>query len=329
MSNRMGEGTVSRAPASQLPAAAAIEARGLVKRYGDVLAVDDLSLQVVAGHVHGLLGPNGAGKTTTLRLLTGLIRADRGEVGILGRPLAREPIDARRVGALIERPAFYPYHSATDNLVITGVAAGLSRDEARRLAGEALARVGLASVARRRLGGFSTGMRQRLGIAAAILARPPLLILDEPSNGLDPEGIVDVRRLLAALAGEGITILLSSHLLGEVEQSCDRLTVMDRGTVVADGPTVDLVGGGGTLELGFASAELARAAQALLAGAGREVRPEAAAPTTLLVADGADDGEAILRLLAAAAVFPTRAVPLRPSLESRFLDLIGAGRGAS
>ena len=300
----------------------AVEAHGLVKRYRDVLAVDGLAIRVEHGRVHGLLGANGAGKTTTLRLLTGLVSADRGEVLLLGEALAHRPVDATRVGALIERPAFHAYLSALDNLVVTAVASGLTRASARALAEAALETVGLTAVARRRVGGFSTGMRQRLGLAAAMLARPPLLILDEPSNGLDPEGIVFVRHLLAELAAQGVTILLSSHLMGEVEQSCDHLTVMDRGTVVADGPTAELVGRGGGLALGFSSPGVAATALGVLSAAGRVARPEADDPTTIVIADGAEDGESLLRLLGEVAIFPTQAVPRHPTLESRYLDLV-------
>src|SRR3954454_12664236 len=180
---------------------AVIETRGLVKSFAEARAVDGIDLDVPAGGVYGFLGPNGAGKTTTIRILAGLLWPTRGSARIFGETVRPGAAVLRRVGCLIERPAIYPYLSATENLLVFATARGLPADGLRRVAAEALERVGLASVAARKAGGFSTGMRQRLALATAFLGRPELVILDEPTNGLDPKRGVDVRRVVGALAG--------------------------------------------------------------------------------------------------------------------------------
>ena len=211
-----------------------ITTRGLTKRYGHVVAVDDLGLDVREGDIYGFLGANGSGKTTTVRMLLGLVLATSGEIELLGRPM---PHDRRqvlpRVGALVEGPAAYGHLSGRSNLTLLDAAGpGAPRRTRRARVDAALEQVGLAQVARRRVRAYSLGMRQRLGLAAALLRTPRLLVLDEPTNGLDPQGIHEVRELLLELHRQGTTVFLSSHLLAEVEQLCTRVGVLDRGRLV-------------------------------------------------------------------------------------------------
>ncbi len=220
-----------------------VRARGLVKRYDEVVAVDRIDLNVRAGDVYGFLGPNGAGKTTTLRMALGLIMPTAGVVELFGRDPMR--IGARAlegVAGFVEAPRFYPYLSARKNLELL---AALDGDGARERIAEVLELVELSPRAAHRVGGFSHGMRQRLGIAAALLRRPRLLILDEPATGLDPAGMRDMRSLIRRLADEGITVLLSSHQLPEVQELCDRVAIVDSGRVVYEGALSDLRRQGG------------------------------------------------------------------------------------
>ncbi|HUH08398.1 MAG TPA: ATP-binding cassette domain-containing protein [Egibacteraceae bacterium] len=212
-----------------------IEVSGLSKRYERVQALDRLDLSVDRGEVLGLLGPNGAGKTTTLRLLLGLINADEGSVTVLGgRPGAADVL--ARVGALIEEPALYPYLSGRDHL--RALARYTGADE--RLIDPALSDMGLTDAADAKTRTYSLGMRQRLAIAGALIKRPELLILDEPTNGLDPAGISTMREWIRSYAASGRTVILSSHLLGEVEHICDRVAVLFEGRKVADGTVAEL-----------------------------------------------------------------------------------------
>ena len=219
----------------------AIEVRGLTKRFGALTAVDDLSFTVSAGTVTGFLGPNGAGKTTTLRMLLGLIRPDAGTAVINGRPY-REVRD--QVGASLEASGFHPGRTARAHLRNRAMARGL--DGAGIDA--ALAMVDLAGAANRRTGVFSLGMKQRLGLAAALLGDPEVLILDEPANGLDPEGVKWLRGLLRGLAAEGRTIFVSSHLLTEVTQTVDHVVIVNRGRLIANASLADLIRDEQTLE---------------------------------------------------------------------------------
>jgi ABC-2 type transport system ATP-binding protein len=216
-----------------------IEARGLVKRYGDITAVDHVDLTVNAGDVYGYLGPNGAGKTTSLRMLLGLIRPDDGSARLFGRdPLLEGARALDGVAGFVEAPRFYPYLSGRRNLEL--VAALDGGDAAGRI-DAALDTVELAERAKDRVAGYSHGMRQRLGIAGALLRDPQLLLLDEPTTGLDPGGMRDMRALVRRLAGEGITVLLSSHLMGEVEDLCDRVAIVRSGRVVYEGSLPELI----------------------------------------------------------------------------------------
>ena len=208
----------------------AVEASGLVKRFGGTTALDGVDLAVAAGGVHGLLGPNGAGKSTLLRVLLGLVRQDAGQL----RLFADQP---HRLAGFVDSPRFYPYLSAERNLAL--LAAYDGGDAADRV-DEVLARVGLADQGRRKTGGFSYGMRQRLGIAAALLCAPDLLVLDEPGNGLDPAGIRDMRQLVRSLATDGLTVLLSSHHMAEVEELCDTVTILRTGRVAYAGSLAEL-----------------------------------------------------------------------------------------
>jgi ABC-2 type transport system ATP-binding protein len=211
-----------------------ITTTGLTKRYGRIVAVDDVDLDVRDGDRYGLLGPNGSGKTTLVRMLLGLVFATSGRIEVLGRPVpgrVREVLPA--IGALVEGPAAYPHLSGRVNLALLDAAGpGGPRRTRRRRIGEALDRVGLGGIDRRPVKAYSLGMRQRLGLAGALLRQPRLLVLDEPTNGLDPRGIHEIRDLMAELNAGGTTVFLSSHLLAEVEQLCTRVGVMDRGRLV-------------------------------------------------------------------------------------------------
>ncbi len=213
---------------------AAIRTVGLTKRYGGLTAVDDLHLEVRAGDRYGFLGPNGSGKTTTVRMLLGLVYATSGTVEVLGRPVPRRAREVlAHVGALVEGPAAYGHLSGRTNLTLLDAAGpGGARRTRRSRVQAALEQVGLAAVGRKPVKAYSLGMRQRLGLAAALLRQPSLLILDEPTNGLDPQGIREVRDLLRDLNEIGTTVFLSSHLLGEVEQLCTRIGIVDRGRLV-------------------------------------------------------------------------------------------------
>jgi ABC-2 type transport system ATP-binding protein len=216
-----------------------IEARGLVKRYGDIVAVDHVDLTVSEGDVYGYLGPNGAGKTTSLRMLLGLIRPDEGTARLFGRdPLVDGARALDGVAGFVEAPRFYPYMSGRRNLELV---AALDGDGAAGRIDEALDTVDLADRAKDRVGGYSHGMRQRLGIAGALLRAPRLLLLDEPTTGLDPAGMRDMRVLVRRLADQGMTVLLSSHLMGEVEELCDRVAIVRSGSVVHEGSLHELL----------------------------------------------------------------------------------------
>ena len=215
-----------------------VETHGLTKRYGDRLAVDAVDMRVRRGEVYGFLGPNGAGKTTTLRMMLGLIRPTAGTATVLGRPAGRPDVTAR-VGALVEGPGFYPYLSGLDNLRVMARYRGLPESAAIG----ALARVDLADRGDDRFKSYSLGMKQRLGVASALMGEPELIVLDEPTNGLDPAGMADMRSLIVDLARGGQTVLLSSHLLDEVQEICDRVGVINKGRLLRESTVADLRGG--------------------------------------------------------------------------------------
>ena len=220
----------------------AIQTSGLTKQFGDQLAVNEIDLSVPAGSVFGFLGPNGSGKTTTIRMLLGLAEASSGEIKLLGQDIPKQLEHALpQVGALVEGPAFYPFMSGRNNLIRIDSADRFS-DSATRLkrVDAALERVGLTNAANKKVHAYSLGMKQRLGLANALLKPRKLLILDEPTNGLDPQGTREVRNLIRSLTSEGITIFLSSHLLSEIEMLCSHIAVMSAGKIVAQGEIEDL-----------------------------------------------------------------------------------------
>ena len=304
-----------------------IELSGLTKRYGRFTAVDGISLTIPRGELYGLLGPNGAGKTTTIRMVLGLIHPTAGDVELLGRRVRAGDAPLDRVGAIVEEPAFWNYLSGGKNLEYFA-RAGRGRDAAgsrRRLRriDDALETAGLTAAAGKRVKAYSQGMRQRLGIALALLGEPELLVLDEPTNGLDPSGMRDIRVLLRALADGGTTIFVSSHLLAEVEAMCDRVGVMAQGRLVAEGrPStlrgavdrvrveVDRVALAARIAAGVAGVSLDRPQAGDGAGALRAVLSEGATPADLNAA------------LVAGGVRVGALVPERDSLEDVFLHLV-------
>jgi ABC-2 type transport system ATP-binding protein len=224
-------------------AAAPVEVRGLTKRYGDVIAVDGVDLTVEAGDIYGYLGPNGAGKTTSLRMMLGLIRPNEGSVRLFGRDPLAGVAALERVAGFVEEPRFYPYLAGRKNLELL---AAFDGGKAAERIDEVLDVVELRDRARHRVGGYSHGMRQRLGIAAALLRDPRLLLLDEPTTGLDPGGMRDMRLLVKRLAEGGITVLLSSHQLAEVEEICNRVAIVRSGRIVYEGGLAELREAGAT-----------------------------------------------------------------------------------
>jgi ABC-type multidrug transport system ATPase subunit len=289
-----------------------IETRGLSKRYGDdLLAVDRLQLRVSRGEVYGFLGPNGAGKTTTLRMLLGLVRPTSGDATVLGAPPGA-PEGLARIGSMIEGPGFYPYLSGRDNLRIAARYAGAP--EARIDA--ALDEVELGGRAGDRFGAYSQGMKQRLGVAAALLKEPELLILDEPTNGLDPAGMASMRGLIRRLGQGDRTVLLSSHLMTEIEQVCDRVGVIRGGSLVEEG-TVDDLRGRARLQV---RAEPLDAARRLL-DAFPGVERVAVSDGSLRVATDVAAAATINRTLVEAGIAVSELHMERASLEDVFLEL--------
>ena len=305
-----------------------IRTEGLTKRFGGLVAVDGLDLDVREGDLFGFLGPNGSGKTTTVRMLLGLVFATSGRIEVLGRPMpgaAREVLP--QVGSLVEGPGFYPHLSGRANLTLFDAAGPQpSLDpprERRRRVADALAQVGLDGVGRRPVKAWSTGMRQRLGLAAALLRAPRLLILDEPTNGLDPHGMREVRDLLVELVAGGTTVFLSSHLLAEIELICTRAAIVDRGRLVAQDRVEALLGPTGRVLVTTpdvsAAAELAAALPGVRLGERR--------PDRLAVHLDGTAPEALNRRLVDGGVRVRELVVERPTLEDVFLRLTG-GLGA-
>ncbi|MEV6639301.1 ATP-binding cassette domain-containing protein [Amycolatopsis sp. NPDC051371] len=286
-----------------------IEIRGLTKRYGPDTVVDDLSFTVEPGQVTGFLGPNGAGKSTTMKMILGLAAPTRGSVTVGGRRYRDLPVPLTEVGALLDAGAVHGGRKACDHLLALAVSNGLPR---RRVA-EVLARTGLEGVAGKRAGGFSLGMRQRLGIAAALLGDPRVLIFDEPVNGLDPEGIRWIRDFMRSLAREGRSVLVSSHLMSEMAQTADHLVVIGRGRLVADTAVSELVRGEGTVLVRTPDPGFAR----LLATAGATVREGVEASLVVSGMTGTEIG----KLAAYHGVALAELTPQRVSLEDAFMEL--------
>ncbi|MGC3860031.1 ATP-binding cassette domain-containing protein [Micromonospora chersina] len=299
---------------------AVIEIAGLRKtfhtlRQGRRVAVDGFDLLVESGQVHGFLGPNGSGKTTTLRALLGLVRADEGRMRVLGAESPERLSEvAGRVGAIVESPQFFGNFTAHKTLRLLALAGGVPTTRVD----EVLEQVGLRERGDERVKGYSLGMKQRLAVASALLKDPELLILDEPANGLDPAGIREMRDLMRSLAAAGVTVLLSSHILAEIQLICDHVTIISRGRRVAYGPVEQVLAGFDQHQWQVRVAEPERAVE-LLGRAGLSVT---AYPEHLLVT-GVVDPELISRTLGEHGLWVRELVPLRPDLESVFLELTG------
>ena len=297
--------------------APAIETSGLRKTYrtrrGRQVAVQGLDLHVPAGGVHGFLGPNGSGKTTSIRMLLGLINADSGTMTIFGHPVPDDlPAVIDRVGAIVESPKFFPAFSGRTNLELLAGAIGAPK----RRVGEVLEATHLADRAKDHYAAYSLGMKQRLAVAATLLKDPDLLIFDEPTNGLDPAGIREVRDTMRDLGQRGKTVLVSSHILAEVEQVADTVSIIGRGHLLASGSVSAILGSQGTTVVRVGVSEPDRAAT-LLAYEGWTTRREG----THLVVEGASDPAAVTRALALAGLYVHELTPVVPDLESVFLDL--------
>jgi ABC-type multidrug transport system ATPase subunit len=296
-----------------------VETHGLTKRYGSgVLAVSSVDMSVRRGEVYGFLGPNGAGKTTTLRMLVGLIRPTSGTATVAGHAPGN-PAGLARIGALIESPGFYPYLSGRENLKVVADMASVSQ----KRVDEVLDMVELSSRAGRKFGTYSTGMKQRVGVAGALLKDPDLLILDEPSNGLDPQGMAEMRKLIKDIAQGGRTVLLSSHLLGEVEQICDRVGVISNGRLIRQSTVQGLLGEQGVV---------VRAQPSDRAG---EVLTRMFGPEAVVREDGffhlkTDPGQSleINRQLMASGIGVSELRPYERSLEEVFFQLTGEKQGS-
>ncbi len=303
--------------------ALALSTTGLTKRFGRQLVVDDVALAVPTGAVYGFIGPNGSGKTTTIRMLLGLVRPESGSCRVLGGAIPSESADVLpRVGALVEGPAFHPYLSGRANLHRLDAADARSDPAtSERRIGAALDRVGLAAAAGKKSRAYSLGMRQRLGIAAALLQPRDLLVLDEPTNGLDPQGTREVRHLVADLAADGATVFVSSHLLSEVEQICSHLGVMRTGRLVAQGPIGELSSLTAT-RFRVRTADVDQAL-AVLGGLGVTDAVRTAEGVTGSLGDLAP--ERIVRDLVEADVSVAEFVQVAPALEDLFVQLTGEG----
>jgi ABC-type multidrug transport system ATPase subunit len=310
----------------------AITARGLTKRYRravwtgmrrsyrEITAVKNLDLDIPAGTIYGFLGPNGAGKTTTIRMLLGLVQPSSGDATVLGHDIRRErPAIARRVGAVVEVPSFYPYLNGAENLLVLGRSSNL--DITPGQIQELLTRVGLGGRERDQVKSYSLGMKQRLGIAATLLSNPQIIFLDEPTNGLDPAGTVEVRNLIRQLGQEGRTVFLSSHLLGEVEQVCSDVAIIQEGLMRRQGKVSELLGTTSMFALELAPAERALA---LLAQ-----HPQLQATVEnghwVRVTATPDDIPPLVRALVAAEVDVYQVQAQRNSLEKLFLELTQTG----
>ena len=300
----------------------AVETHGLTKRFGANTAVNGVDLLVPRGSAFGYLGPNGAGKTTLIRVLLGLTHADAGTMSLLGYPVPRHRDAAlARIGAIVDEPRFHGHLTGTQNLRLLAAA---REPAARDRVGPVLERVGLAHRAHDRVSTYSMGMRQRLGVAACLLGDPQLLILDEPMNGLDPAGIAEMRDLILSLVADGRTVVLSSHLLDEVERTCDAVAIVDRGSIIAQGPIAELLAGARiTLQVECSEPGHARA---LLASTTPGARIEVgSAPLGLEITLPGGTGRHVIaevnRILVSGGISVYRLQPVQTSLESWFLQV--------
>jgi ABC-2 type transport system ATP-binding protein len=300
-----------------------IETDGLTKRYGDTLAVDRISFEVEEGQVFGFLGPNGSGKTTTIGMLLGILTPTGGDFRLFGvgpgGPL--EEI-RRRVGATLEQPNFYPYLSGRDNLRMAAHVKGVGEEGLER----ALEVVGLSARAGDKYKGYSLGMKQRLALAATMLGDPDLIVLDEPANGLDPEGMREIRRIVQRLGEGGTTVFLSSHLLWEVERTCTHVAILREGKIVRRGTVEEVTGGAARAAMRAADADALEVALDAYPPA-RSIRRREDGSVVARLED--DDLAALNRFLAGKGVWLERLAPERRSLEDAFLEITGDGAGGA
>lgn len=293
-----------------------LEIAGLSKKYGSVSALSELSLQVEAGQVYGLLGPNGSGKTTTLGIILDVLRPTAGEFRwFSGLPLAQAK---KSIGALLETPNFYPYLSGEQNLHLVAKIKGLAQADVAA----SLAQVGLAARGKHKFATYSLGMKQRLALAAALVSQPEVLVLDEPTNGLDPSGIAEVRALIERIAQNGTTVIMASHMLSEVEKLCDQVAVLQAGQLKYQGPAAALAQGRGLIWLQAPSQEALRQALAKYPPL-REILPTSGAedPLQILLEPGSSPAE-LNRYLAGEGVYLSRLQEEQRNFESGFLELL-------
>ena len=300
-----------------------LEVRGFTKKFGDFVAVDSLSFEVRRGDVYGFLGPNGSGKSTTIRAVFGLVEPTEGEIRLLGRP-ARGPVGREGVAGFVDAPGFYDYLSARDNLKVLA-AADRRKGEQPPMA-RVLQTVGLLGREQDKVKTYSTGMKQRLAIASALLREPEVLILDEPTNGLDPGGMRDVRALIRRLNDDGLTIFLSSHLLAEVEQLCNRVALIGHGRLLAEGTIAEVVGRDNARPDYRLVVNDAKRALRILSGSTNAPVADATTPDGLegeeiSLAVGPEGPGPIVRDLVAGGVEILALIPAQPSLEDLFLEL--------
>jgi ABC-2 type transport system ATP-binding protein len=293
---------------------ATIEVSGLQKRFGSTLALDDMTFTVVPGKVTGFVGPNGAGKSTTIRVILGLDAPDQGDALVGGQPYRQLRHPLRHVGALVDAAALQPSRTGRNHLLWMARSQKMTASRVD----EVVNLVGLASAARRKAGGFSLGMRQRLGIAAAMLGDPPVLILDEPFNGMDPEGIIWIRRLLRSLAAEGRAILVSSHLMGELQDMADQVIVIGRGKVLADATVEELVGRASGDQVLLRTPALTEASKAL-----QRARAVATVVDGNTIAVSGIVAQRVVEILGQAGVAFSEVTAQRASLEDVYLQLTG------
>ena len=293
-----------------MPTETIVKTENLTRRFGEVIAVKDLNIEIMKGQVFGFLGPNGSGKTTTIAMLLKLIQPTRGKVYLFGRELTANSL--RRVGTVMDTFGFYPNFSGLDNLMIFG---SLHKSADKRRVAEVLEMVGLTDRARSKFRIYSLGMKQRLSIALALLDDPELLIFDEPTNGMDPEGITEIRNLINELAESGKTIFLASHLLTEVEQVCTHLAILKKGVVVKQGEMAELLAEAGSGTLVIAAKDIAKAVT-LLKGAGYDARQEGG---KVIIKARQADAENVTAMLASNGVYITEMAHSRTSLEDVFM----------
>ena len=292
-----------------------IRTHGLTKQYRDVVAVSDLNLEVHRGDIFGFLGPNGSGKTTTIGLMLGLLQPNKGSVEILGEDVRKDRSSLKRVGAMAETAAFYPYLSAYDNLRVLA----LMSDVPKSRIWEVLGLVGLKDRAKSRFRTYSLGMRQRLGVAAALLSDPEILLLDEPTIGLDPAGMKEVRDLVAELGRQGKTTFFCSHLLYEVEQICSKVAIIRKGKVLAEGKIAELLHPSRYVEIVLE--DTLSASEALKSVEWILNLQTGERSLTLQLADR--DASEVVRLLAEKGIYPSAVIPKSSTLEDFFLEVTG------